>query len=57
MNQLNPGNADCLYSLDLDFGIQICLVSITDEFKLNVHMKMRYVKETQFSAIEIKLSS
>ena len=35
----------------------MCLVSITDEFKPNVHKKMRYSKETQFSAIELRLPS
>ena len=57
MNQQSPRNAECFHSVDLDFGIQICLVSIIDEFKPNVHMKMRYLKETHFSATEIKLSS
>ena len=57
MNQMNLRNAECFHSLNLDLGIQICLVSIIDEFKPNGHKKMRYLKGTQFSAIEIKLSS
>lgn len=53
----NLHNANCFHSLDLDFGIQWPLASITDEFKPQVHKQMLYIKGTRFLAIKIKASS
>ena len=46
MNQ-NLHNVKYFHCVNLDFGIQKSLVSITDEVKPHVHKQTLYMKETR----------
>ena len=50
----NLHNVKCFHCVNLDFGTQRSLVSITDEVKPHVHKQTLYMKETHFLAIKIK---
>ena len=47
-NQINQNlhNVKCCHCVNLDFGIQRFLLSITDEVKPNVHKQTLYMRET-----------